>query len=183
MMSDLTYTGVSARSKGVRIKSIKRPLLANMRQQYEDIAGRHGSYSFSDGTLEDITIDVECWVAASNREDLRYTARQIAAWLYSKEKQRLTFSDEPCVFYLARIANQIDPETLIQHELFTLQFRCDPFAYAVQERVDRQIISNSAHRFAIQTDGTAPTPPIISVKNIGSTVLNGFTLTIETEID
>lgn len=183
MMSDFTYKGVSARSIGVRIKSIKRPLLANTRQQYEDIAGRHGSYSFSDGTLEDIIVEVECWVAANDRSDLRYKARQIAAWLYSKEKQRLTFTDEPGVFYLARIANQIDPETLARHDKFTLQFRCNPFAYTVQERVDRQMISNSPHRFAIQTDGTAPTPPVLSVKNIGSTVLNGFTLTIETEID
>lgn len=182
-MSDLTYKGVSARFMDIWIQSKKIPLLANMRQQYEDIAGRHDSYSFSDGTLEDITIDVECWFAAADREDLRYKARQIATWLYSKEKQRLTFSDEPGVFYLARIANQIDLETLIRHGRFTLQFRCDPFAYAVQERVDRQIISNSPYRFAIQTDGTAPTPPILSVKNVGSTVLNGFTLTIETEID
>ncbi|MED0672032.1 phage tail family protein [Aneurinibacillus aneurinilyticus] len=182
-MSGFTYKGVSARSIGVRIKSIKRPLLANIRQQYEDIAGRHGSYSFTDGALEDITIEVECWFAAADREDLRYKARQTATWLYSKEKQRLTFSDEPGVFYMARIANQIDLETLIRHGRFTLQFRCDPFVYAVQERVDRQMISNSPHRFAIQTDGTAPTPPILSVKNIGSTVLNGFTLTIETEID
>lgn len=183
MMTDFTYKGVSARSMGVRIKSIKRPLLANIRQQYEDISGQHGSYSFGDGTLEDIIVEVECWIAANNRVDLRYKVRQVSAWLYSKERQRLTFSDETDVFYLARIANQIDPETLTRHDKFTLQFRCNPFSYTVQEQVDRQIISNSPHRFAIQTDGTAPTPPIISVKNIGSTVLNGFTLTIETEID
>lgn len=81
-MSDFTYKGISARSMGVRIQSKKRPLLPSIRQEYEDIPGRHGSYSFSDGTLEDITIEIECWVKADSRDDLRYRARQIAAWLY-----------------------------------------------------------------------------------------------------
>ncbi|MFT9848521.1 distal tail protein Dit [Aneurinibacillus sp. REN35] len=181
-MSDLTYKGTSALSQGVRIESIKRPLLANMRQQHEEIAGRHGSYSFTDGTLEDTVIEVACWLSADSRMDLRSRARQLAFWLYSKEKQRLMFDDEPGVFYLARLANQIDMETLIRHGRFTLQFRCDPFAYALQEQVDRQFITASS-QFVIQVEGTGSTQPVIAVKNNGGSALSGFTLTVENEVE
>lgn len=183
MMSDLTYKGVLARSIGVRIKSIKRPLLANIRQQYEDVAGRHGSYSFSDGTLEDIIVEVECWVAANDRIDLRHKARQIAAWLYSKEKQRLTFTDEPGVFYMARIANQIDPETLIRHDKFTLQFRCDPFRYNVEEKITRHTITASPQTFAVNNDATAPTQPIIIIRNTSDKPVNNLILRLENEVE
>ncbi|SDH77614.1 putative phage tail component, N-terminal domain-containing protein [Aneurinibacillus thermoaerophilus] len=182
-MSDFTYKGISARSMGVRIQSKKRPLLPNIRQEYEDIPGRHGSYSFSDGTLEDITIEIECWVKADSRDDLRYRARQIAAWLYSKDKQRLVFDDEPGVFYLGRLVNQIDLEALIRFGKFTLQFRCDPFAYSVQERAEKRIIATSPYEFTEIVGGTAPTKPVVVLKNTGSAVLNGFTLTVETEIE
>ncbi|ERI10886.1 distal tail protein Dit [Aneurinibacillus aneurinilyticus] len=182
-MSDFTYKSVSAFSMDVRVQSKKRPLLANIRQQYEDIAGRHGSYSFTDGTLEDITIDVECWFVADSREDLRYKARQIAAWLYSKEKQRLMFDDEPGVFYMARVSNQIDMETLIRHGRFTLQFRCDPFAYFVEEKITRHAIIASPQTFTVSNDATAPTQPILIIRNNGDKPVNNLILRLENEVE
>ncbi|NMF00230.1 distal tail protein Dit [Aneurinibacillus aneurinilyticus] len=183
MMSDLTYKNISALSRGVRIQSKEIPLLANIQHQYEDIPGRHGSYSFTDGTLEDITIKVECWFVADSREDLRYKARQIAAWLYSKEKQRLMFNDEPGVFYMARLSNQIDMETLIRHGRFTLQFRCDPFAYSIEEKITRHAIITSPQTFTVSNDATAPTQPILIIRNNSDKPVNNLILRLENEVE
>ncbi|MED0676993.1 distal tail protein Dit [Aneurinibacillus thermoaerophilus] len=171
-MSDFTYKGISARSMGVRIQSKKRPLLPNIRQEYEDIPGRHGSYSFSDGTLEDITIEIECWVKADSRDDLRYRARQIAAWLYSKDKQRLIFDDEPDLYYYGRIANQIDLETLIRFGKFTLQFRCDPFSYLIENAseliLDSDITLNRDIRVDDKYSFVVTSPVTVEVNNFGT---------------
>ncbi|WP_080869195.1 distal tail protein Dit [Aneurinibacillus migulanus] len=171
MMSDFTYKGVSARSMGVRIKSIKRPLLANMRQQYEDVAGRHGSYSFSDGTLEDIIVEVECFVSVQDRSDLRYQIRQLASWLYSRNKQQLIFDDEPDLYYYGRITNQIDLEALIRFGKFTLQFRCDPFSYLIENAseliLDSDVTLNRDIRVDDQYSFAVTGPVMVEVNNFG----------------
>jgi phage-related protein len=59
--------------------------------------------------------------------------RQVAAWLYGDgKKQQLIFSDEIDLFYYGRLQNQIDLEQVVTFGEFTLQFRCEPFAYGVE---------------------------------------------------
>jgi predicted phage tail component-like protein len=157
-------------------------VLPAIRQQYETIPGKHGSYNFSDGTLEDRIIEIECTFAESSIGDLRYKARQLASWLYTKETAPLIFDDEPDLFYMARIANQIDIEQTASLGVFTLQFRCEPFAYFIEDaasssdldsptimyrnlRLDDKFAYSVTNPITVEVNnfGTFETPPVIQV--------------------
>lgn len=142
------------------MKSKNRQLLPSIRQIEETIPGKHGVYDYSMGDLEDRIIEVDCAIIG----DLRNKARQIAAWLYSTQREKLFFDDEPDKYYLAKISNRIDLEQAISLGRFTLQFKCDPFAYA-----DKSIsYTNKPGVIIINSQGTYNTPFIISIKNNGS---------------
>jgi predicted phage tail component-like protein len=130
---DFKFGSKWASEIGLVVKSKNRMALPVIRQRYEYIIGRDGNYDFSDGTLEDRIIDIECCFITSNVGDLRYKMRQVASWLYGNgKKQQLIFSDEIDLFYLGRLQNQIDLEQVVTFGEFTLQFRCEPFAYGVE---------------------------------------------------
>lgn len=145
-MSDFVYKGRKASEFGLRVKSKQRPIMPEIRQKYVEIMGRDGSYDYSSNELEDRIIEVDCAFISNSVGELRYKLRQIAQWLYSPqptstgtqdwnnigEKGRLIFDDEPDVYYNAKIANKVDFEQTVSMGEFTLYFRADPYAYAVE---------------------------------------------------
>lgn len=120
---------VHSDSFNIIAKSVNRPVLPRIREQYEDIPGRDGSYDLSDGTLEDNIIEIRCTFTAEDIFALRILQRDIAAWLFTTEKVELVFDDEPDLFYMAKVTNQIDLPEAPGYGEFTVQFRCDPHAY------------------------------------------------------
>ena len=138
-----TFNGISSKSFGLRTKSKLRPLLPEMRKKYVDIAGRDGSYDFSDNTLEDRMIDIECSFISDSVGDLRYKLRNVAKWLHNNgNKAALVFSDEPDLFYMAKLNNKIDLEQTVTMGEFTLYFRCEPTAYSVELAKDAYDLSS-----------------------------------------
>jgi predicted phage tail component-like protein len=130
---DFKFGSKWASEIGLVVKSKNRMALPVIRQRYEYIIGRDGNYDFSDGTLEDRIIDIECCFVTNNVGELRYKMRQVASWLYGNgQKQQLIFSDEIDLFYYGRLQNQIDLEQVVTFGEFTLQFRCEPFAYGTE---------------------------------------------------
>lgn len=122
---------------GLATVSKNRTLIPEIRQRYETVIGRDGSYDFSDGNLEDRIIEIGCSLMTDHVGNFRYKMRKIAQWLYNfGAKGCLVFSDEPDVFYRGRIQNQIDLEQVATFGEFTLQFRCEPVAYAVEKAFD-----------------------------------------------
>lgn len=173
---DFTYRGQSASSFGLRVKSKSRPILPDIRQEYVEVAKRDGSYDFSGGELEDRLIEIDCAFIETNVGDLRYKARQLAKWLYGtkNDKGRLIFTDEPDLFYNAKLNNKIDIEQTITMGEFTLAFRCDPHAYSTEYAKDaydlnsptllyRELTANDKYLFENLSNGD-----IFTVNNYGS---------------
>jgi predicted phage tail component-like protein len=131
---DFTFRGQTASSLGLRVKSKNRPILPDIRTKYVEVAGRDGVYDFSRNELQDRMIEIECAWIEPNVGDLRYRARRIAQWLFGTDnsRDRLIFTDEPDLYYSAKINNKIDLEQTVTMGEFTLMFRCDPVAYSVE---------------------------------------------------
>lgn len=128
---DFTFRGQSASDFGLRVKSKSRPILPTFQQKYVQVAGRDGSYDFSGNELDDRIIEITCAFIENSVGDLRYKARLLAKWLFGtgNSKDRLIFSDEPDLYYNAKLNNKIDLEQTATMGEFNLIFRCEPFAY------------------------------------------------------
>jgi predicted phage tail component-like protein len=163
-----------------------RPLLPEIRKNDQRIVGRDGTYDFSDKTIDDRTIEVEVTFISQNVGELRYIARRAAQWFFNKgERLKLVFSDEPDVYYDCRLANQISLEQVASFGSFTLQFRCFPFAIAIEEAKNvyelaspttlyRPIAPDDDYTFTnlssgdnvvVNNYGTAPVKPTFIVSN------------------
>ncbi|RKL63014.1 hypothetical protein DXT63_08440 [Thermoanaerobacteraceae bacterium SP2] len=159
-MLGFTFNGHHSSEYEIYMRSRNRQLLPSIRQVEEVIPGMHGVYDYSSGELEDRIIEVDCAIVG----DLRSKARQIASWLYSATRGKLIFDDEPDKYYLAKINNRIDLEQTINLGRFTLQFKCEPFAYT-----DKSLsFSTKPEVIIINSQGTYKTPFVISIKNNGS---------------
>lgn len=172
-MNGVSINGVHSDTLPILMRTTRRPILARIRMQYEDIPGRDGSYDFSEGTLEDAVIEIHCALITTSVSELRYYARKVGAWVYGGGgKVKIAFDDEPDLFYFGRSANQIDPEQLATIGEFTLQFRCDPVAYfyqdaAVPDLDDRTILGrdvrgNDQYTFTVTGNTT------VEVNNFGT---------------
>jgi predicted phage tail component-like protein len=133
--------------------SVDRTVLPAPNDIYLQIPNKNGSYLFSRGSLDRI-IKVDCSIFANSLPGLRSTVRQIAAWLYTRQRVQLVFDDEPDLYYMAKIEGGIGLEQITTDGMFTLIFRCEPFAYG------DQVIANFVNDSVTLTNaGTAETEP------------------------
>jgi phage-related protein len=136
----------------------------------------------SDGSLDDRLIEIECDFVTYALGELRALTRRLAGWLYSKQNVKIVFDDEPSLYYMGKVANQVDLEQVATVGTFKLQLRCEPFVYyknyAASTAADHDI-----PLFAVAADsdtytynvGTSPTN--VTVNNFGH-VENPFTAVI-----
>jgi len=151
-----SFNGRHCSEFGLAVKNRNRQLLPAVNDRYLEIPDRHGSYHFP-GELQDRIIELECAFMGVSRENLREKARQIAAWLYTKERTILSFDDDPDRYYLAKLDGAIDPEQLSVLATFSLVFRCEPLAYGAE--IQENFISDAA---TITNPGTFEALPIFN---------------------
>lgn len=133
MRDGFTLNGQHCSVLGVIMESKTLPILTKPKDVYIDIPGRDGSYLFS-GALSDAVIPIVCGIKTANAIALMAAKRQIAAWVFSKQKVLLVFDDEPDKFYLVKYDGEIGLEKLTVQGMgkFTLIFRCSPLAYMAE---------------------------------------------------
>lgn len=132
-----TYNGISSSTYGIVAKSVNRPILPVLRSRELVIPGRHGVYDFADNAFEKRIIEVELKYIGTSFAELRTRARTIAYWLsgYSGNKN-LVFSDETDKWYVAKIYSEIGLSNLFKIGECSVQFECEPFAYATLDEYD-----------------------------------------------
>jgi len=145
---------------GLVMLSKNRVLLPETADEYVDIPGRDGSILFA-GAMKDRTIEVEFSALANTLPELRILARRIAAWLYSATRQALVFDDEPGLYYMARVSNQLDLEQTAALGKFTVDFRCEPLAYSVAESTFSKTVTTAPE--TITYAGTYKALPVITI--------------------
>lgn len=181
-MITFTYNSISSNTYSIIAKSVNRPMLPVLRKRELVIPGRHGTYDFGDNTFDKRTIEVELRYVGTSFSELRTRARQISDWLsgYDGEKN-LIFSDETDKYYVAKIYSEVGLSNLFTIGEATVQFECQPFAYAVTESSTTATVTASGDIITVSSSGTFNTPPIVTLVNSGSSAITTFTLRREVE--
>ena len=172
------------------MRSKNRQLLPEPNDSYVQVPGRQGSILFP-RELADRRIELDCAVVGSSLANLRVKARMIAAWLYTADRAKLSFDDEPGRYYMAKLASAVDFENTVTLGEFSLSFVCEPLAYG--EQVTANFVSDSV---TVANAGTFPTPAIIEATFTGAAsefkvtlgtkyvrVVHGFVLNDTLKID
>ena len=135
------------------MRSKKRPILPESNDTYVQIPGRRGSILYPQG-LHDRYIELDCAYVGEDLPDMRVKAREIAAWLYTQDREILSFDDEPDIYYRGKRAGEVDLDHISKMAQFTLVFRCEPFVYGGEE--NQTFVGDSA---AVDNQGTLETFP------------------------
>ena len=141
---------------------VKRPLLPGNSDNYISPPGRSGSILFP-GKPRDRFIPVDFGFMPASKALFRAKVWEIAAWLYTDEREVLTIDDEPGKYYIGKIEDQIDLEQAFVLGKFSVVFRCEPFAYG--EQATSTFVSDSV---TVTNAGTRPTPAIIEATFTGA---------------
>lgn len=136
-MIGFTYNSVHSSTYDIVAKTVDRPILPTLRQRELIVPGKHGTYDFNDNTFENRIIQVELRYIGTSFEELRTRTRQIASWLNAYDgKKNLVFDDEPDKWYVAKIYSSVGLANLFKLGETTIQFECEPFAYALLGEYD-----------------------------------------------
>lgn len=110
-------------------KSVSRPMLPTIRPRTVQIYGKSGVIDYGGGDYNTRQITMHIAYIGKNYTELRHRAREIAAWLTSKQWARLIINDEPDKYYLARVINGINLDAMQRLGQADITFECQPFAY------------------------------------------------------
>lgn len=171
---DFIYNGQSAWDIGVAVTTRPSIPAPQKRGSFVQIAGRDGELFESDGTYDNIEIEVEMNYVRAPRL-LGATFRKIKNWL--RDSGKLTFGDDDDVFY------NVKNVTVTEHKRRTkfgadleATFVCDPFTYfhggAFFQNIE-QVYLNPYY----------DAEPIYKIIGTGecSVTINGHTMTLEVQ--
>lgn len=173
-MYGLLFNGQHSNDLGLYMKSKKRMILPATKDEYIEIPGRDGSILFA-GTLTDHIDEIKFSVATTSLEALRAKSRQVAAWLFTRARSSLIYDDEPDLYYMAKVANQLDLEPMIAAGQFSVQWRCLPLAYSIVESTLSKTVTTTPE--TINYAGTYNALPIITITATGD--ITNPSITIE----
>lgn len=135
MIGSFIFNEVESSVFNLVCKSVKRPLLPAAKVRRVELPGISGVYDFDDNDTEydmrKITMKIQ--YIGTSFEELRTRARQIAAWLGTSSFVKLRIHDEDDKYYLAKVTDEIDLDTLFESGSADIAFDCQPFAYSVTE--------------------------------------------------
>jgi len=150
---DFTFNGTSAYTYGVNVTDI-RIFSPEVRDEYEYIPGRDGSYIFN-AAYGDRRVEVDCYIARSTVEETLAREREITGWLLRPQtRAQLRFTTDQTVYFMAKVDEQIEFNHQLNVSFFTISFNCEPFIYSVQE-YEKTVQVASGSTMYVQVEGTA----------------------------
>jgi predicted phage tail component-like protein len=152
MIGSFTFDGINSESFKLVCKSGQRPLLPPVKTKRISLPGLSGAYDFDgdvDYDLRPVTMKIQ--FIGTSYEERRLRARSIAAWLGAPTWARLIINDEPDKYYLAKVTEGIDMETLWESSSADVVFDCQPFAYSLTETTETfAAVGATTHEFVNQ---------------------------------
>lgn len=170
-MRSFTFGNKSSLDFGIVVEGIDRVVIASRRDTRITVPLVDGLVETGTPmTLDTRNITVRCGYIGENKSDLQTKVREIAYWL--SESGRLSFSDEPDKYSLARILSSPPTEDKLRIRKFSLVFDVGPYDYGA-------LVSESFQdSYTPQYKGTKRTPTRIEITNVGTTDAVGIQITV-----
>ena len=135
MVGSFKFNSTESSTYGLICKSVKRPLLPAAKVRRIETENSSGAYDVDDESvdygLRPLTMKIQ--YIGTSYEELRTKARSIAAWLSCRTWAPLQIHDEDDKYYLAKVTDAIDLNTLWESGSADVVFDCQPFAYSTTE--------------------------------------------------
>lgn len=135
MVGSFKFNSKESSTFGLICKSVKRPLLPAAKVRRIETENSSGAYDVDDESvdygLRPLTMKIQ--YIGTSYEELRTKARSIAAWLSCRTWEPLQIHDEDDKYYLAKVTDAIDLNTLWESGSADVVFDCQPFAYSITE--------------------------------------------------
>ncbi|NNV07493.1 phage tail family protein [Geobacillus sp. MMMUD3] len=173
MAKGFSFNGKHTREMSILVTDLKIPLVSNMKDTYESVPGRDGSILFP-GWLDDKRMECTLGIRCTRSERIA-KLREVARWLYTKERKQLIFDDSPDVYYMAKVLGQVDVEHLQGISLVKVAFQAEPFAYSVNKTSVSKQVTASDKQVTLVNNGTYDVFPLIKVSNANT---NSLSLTV-----
>lgn len=151
------FKGVTSESKGLKERQPYHSILPPIESRVQTISSMHGGIDYGRryGPRE---IEIEVSVKGSSYSDIRDKVRSIAQWLNSPKLEKLSFSDEPDKYYMARIVDASVLDDLYLYEETTLKFLCpSPFAFSNEDATGPLTKNGTTHHVLKGTFDAYPT--------------------------
>jgi predicted phage tail component-like protein len=127
------FGGIRSGDLNIKVLRFRKPVLPEFSDHYEFIPGRDGSILFPQNFTNRV-IEIDCLIMYSSKENRSAEERELAK-LFTKEEKRLIISDEPDVYYLAKLSETFELDRHKTMSSFTLVFNCQPFALTEEKKV------------------------------------------------
>lgn len=138
MIGSFSFNGIDSSVFGLVCKSVKRPLLPARKINRVEVLGASGTYDFDSDTYSNRPITIKIAYIGTDYSELRTRAREIAAWLSISVPNKAVFdnipkliiNDEPDKYYIAKVTEEIDLDSLYESGTADIEFDCQPFSYS-----------------------------------------------------
>jgi predicted phage tail component-like protein len=129
MIGSFEFNNINSTDYNLVCKSVNRPILPPLRPRMTEVYGKSGLIDYGGGDYATKQITMHIGYIGTDYNELRTRARNIAAWINTNQWAKLIINDETDKFYLARVIEGIDFETLNRVGETDITFECQPFAY------------------------------------------------------
>lgn len=146
-MFNIFYNGEDSRNRYCEI--VERPRIPSPHKRMEEVTvpGRNGALHITDGTYEEIAINISMNFKSGGDEDFYRVLRVIKLWLYGEGDGKLRFSDMDGKFYKV---NHIDMSEIERDNnsvgRFTATFYCEPYIYLDEGEEEIELNTSSIYQ-------------------------------------
>ncbi|MFI3115565.1 MAG: phage tail family protein [Clostridia bacterium] len=154
MIGAFKFNDIDSSSFELICKSVKRPLLPAKKNKRVNIASVSGVYDFPDNEYDIRYINMSITYLGKSFDELRSRAREIANWLSASDWCKLIINDESDKYYLAKVVDEIDLDTMLEAGIAEISFECQPFAYSVENSIHMVNIQGEEGELNFTNNGT-----------------------------
>lgn len=155
-MSWFKINGVHSSDLNIKVLEVHKPILPQINDHRENIAGRDGSILFP-LSFGDKEITVDCMILHESKETRTQDLRTLSSKLYTYDEVKIEFDDEPDVYYLGKISENIDLDRYPTFGLFSIKFICNPFSTSLEStEISNKYTAVEEKTVEAICDGTAP---------------------------
>lgn len=182
-MKFVKYNGKTSQDLGLRVMSWTRQILPSSRDSLEYIEGVDGSIHI-DKPLGSRIVSVTFKAKFNNDEERANVQSKVAQWLFTRQFAKLELSDEPDLYYMAKVLDDSDLSPEYFQAEFEIVFTCQPLKFGT--RHSENILVDDTEGILINP-GTYNSPVIFTIKptvNMESLMftVNGITISYDGEI-
>lgn len=134
-MKYVKYNGKTNQDLGLRVVGWTRQILPSSRDSLEYIEGVDGPIHI-DKPLGSRIVSITFEAKFSNDEERADVQSRVAQWLFTRQFTKLELSDEPGLYYMAKVLDDSDLDPEYFQAEFEIVFTCQPFKFGAEHDED-----------------------------------------------